>query len=366
MTVALFFIACHDDGTGGFWAIVSNVNVFGVVIYFVLGFISTLIRALRYQILLRHASPTESLPRYPRLVLISAVRDALVDFLPARLGESSYFYLLTRSGISLSTGLFSFAVCSVLDVLVLLGIILPLLFVELSVPSWRSDGFSASAISVCIGAAAFLCVAGMLLIQNLSVLFAVASRFFRLAERRVRAPFVLKILQAAVTGFEHMEAESAELRASGALARLLHTTFWLRFTKYAALYVLLLAVVSQWNLGVSEVPPLVSIASFITAEASASLPVSGLMGFGAYEGSWSWALGAFGIQIPGIIKVALLVHVITQVRAYSLAAIAMVALFVIELRGGNLIRECGRTTDPKRKEETCAATRLTRGGAGSL
>lgn len=62
--------------------------------------------------------------------------------------------------------------------------------------------------------------------------------------------------------------------------------------------------------------------AFITAEAASSLPVSGVMGFGAYEGAWAAVLGITGGRIPSTATVIFSVHLITQLVAYSAAGVA--------------------------------------------
>ena len=80
-----------------------------------------------------------------------------------------------------------------------------------------------------------------------------------------------------------------------------------------------------------RINPVVSSVSFIFAEAAASLPFSGLMGFGAYEGAFSIIMKATNNIIPAEITVVFVVHLITQIVGYTIGILGALA-FVISNR----------------------------------
>ena len=69
---------------------------------------------------------------------------------------------------------------------------------------------------------------------------------------------------------------------------------------------------------------MLSFVAFVSAEASASLPISGLMGFGAYEAVWSLIFSFSEVEIPSLTVLIFAIHIITQVIGYSLGFLALI------------------------------------------
>ena len=66
----------------------------------------------------------------------------------------------------------------------------------------------------------------------------------------------------------------------------------------------------------------------IAAELSASLPVSGIAGFGAYEGTWTFVFQLLGYSEKLSVVTSISHHLITQVYGYGLGALAMLVLLL--------------------------------------
>ena len=124
------------------------------------------------------------------------------------------------------------------------------------------------------------------------------------------------------------------LKEKGKFHQLVILTIFLRVLKYAGLYVLLLAVLKQFSIAADQVPFWLSFLAFLAAEASASLPVSGIMGFGAYEGAWLAIFAISGIAEVSHITVAFVTHMITQILGYSLGIISilMFSLLMVDTK----------------------------------
>ena len=93
------------------------------------------LRTWRYHLLLKGAGPG-LVPSFGRLALVTAVRNMLVDFLPARTGSLSYLVILNRIfAVEFSACLTSFTYAALFDLLSL-G---PLLAVVLAIDSFRGS-----------------------------------------------------------------------------------------------------------------------------------------------------------------------------------------------------------------------------------
>ena len=343
-TAILIYFVFSEITVSEFLTILERVDRTYLYLYIGLSISALLVRVVRYRWLLLDMVGLEVTPSYPKLLIVTAVRNALVDFLPARLGEASYLYMLHRFGVSLTLGVASFGFAIVLDVLVLL-VLTMLLFAGVQlfgggsslITTLMPDANSQTHVLIICGVAvlsALLVVLTLYLDKLIGLGNAIVMKCVALLpeEGRVRAWLTNLVSFAEGVG----EGFSA-VRTNRTLGWHLAVTAVLRMAKYGSLYVLLLAVVAQWNIGLEHVDPFSSTVAFIAAEAGASLPISGIMSFGAYEGVWAVVFSAscpeVCAQIPST-AVALAIHLITQIVGYSLGLLGLGAFFFIEVKAG--------------------------------
>lgn len=335
LTATLLYAVFHEQGLDQFFAILSGVDRNGLWLYVLLSIAGILLRALRYRSVLRTIAGTAETPADSKLIIVTAVRNALVDLLPARLGELGFLYVINSFGIRLLTATTAIGLCIVLDIAVLFALILTtIVFVPFTLMGSMIDGSSSSMLKIVLILVVSLVIMGSVLIYMNQILHKTVwliallekktaqtslSRFHRFAE----------LIQRALT---EMEREFAELKKGGAYLRLISITVVLRLAKYLTLYQLLIAVVGQWGIGHKDLGFLITSVAFIAAETSASLPVSGLMGFGAYEGAWSAVFFLSGVNLPSTSSVIFAVHIITQVVGYTFGCLGLVGFFIIRMR----------------------------------
>jgi uncharacterized membrane protein YbhN (UPF0104 family) len=126
---------------------------------------------------------------------------------------------------------------------------------------------------------------------------------------------------------ELISQDMARVKAAGVYPPLLGVSLVIRFCKYLGLYFLILGLSGQWgpavvaNLGFSLV-----LFALIAAEATASLPVSGLAGFGAYEGVMMAVLTGAGLELKQAALLSFGLHLLTQSIDYSLGGLALIRL----------------------------------------
>lgn len=317
LTALLLYSIFSEISFGEFLEIIKKSNFSLILIYFIISFASQIVRAIRYRLILASVGQ-ENLPSRMRFFIVTLIRGAFVDFLPARLGELSFLYVLNRYGISLVRGATTFAVCMVLDIAVLLAIFL--LF------ALGSFAFNDQLVAN-ISPIALIIV--LLILLLISAVIYKLEQVLAFSEKFIPVKFA-KLHQL----FSQLIHDTKLLKEEKAFFSLLFLTFLLRLGKYSALYFLLCAVISQWGVLMREISPVLSFVSFIAAEASASLPISGLMGFGAYEAVWSFIFSLSNVSVPSIPVMIFAIHVITQVVGYALGFISLVAFMLDQIYRG--------------------------------
>jgi len=277
--------------------------------FLLLSFMQHLVRTWRYRLLLRAAGQTL---RFWKLFVVVLIRSFCVDLLPARTGELVYIYLLkVRLGVELGAATASFALAFLFDIMVLGPLVL---LATLSVASPALPGFTLPVAGMIL----FLCAAaGVLLLPIvLGISFRVLPvRFRRL--RRLAASTHRQVVRARRTG------------VYGAVAVL---SVLVRLLKYGSMYVLLYALLKPDGVLLSQIPLPPVFLGFCAAEMAASLPASGIAGFGAYEGAWVLVFRLLGFPetLAGVTAVSH--HLLTQVYGYTLGLLALAALLLCRQR----------------------------------
>ncbi len=112
------------------------------------------------------------------------------------------------------------------------------------------------------------------------------------------------------------------------LLRVLVLSLGVRCCKYLSLYVLLLALVLPLGYLPGDFPLPKVFLGLTTAELAASLPISGIAGFGAYEGAWSLVFQLLGYPEKLSALTSISHHLLTQTFGYSLGGAAFLLLLL--------------------------------------
>ena len=279
-----------------------------LLIFMLLSFVMSLFRMLRYRYLLLLAGhQTSSI----RLFLVTIVRNLFSDLLPARIGTVIYVYLVkTRLKLPISAASSSFAVSFLFDIISILPIILILVLVS------SSENFSKAPI-----------------ILSALLLF-IASLFIY-----IFLPKILKILKRAFSNAPNLKKKAEDFLDDTskdliktftlpALVKLFILSLLIRISKYSQLYILFLALMLPNNYSLGDLPAVESILGICAAEISASLPISGIAGFGLYEGTWTLVFNLIGLPKNLAASSGVSHHLITQVWGYGLGILALVLLLI--------------------------------------
>lgn len=271
-------------------------------------------RAWRYRLLLA-PQPIG----WGNILLVTFIRNSLIDLLPARLGGLSYIYVLNkRLGFSFESATSTFVLASVLDTLTLSPF---LILAGLSV------GFGAGAISVpaLLGLAAvfFIIVALILwkivpLGRLLLVLFERLIRRLGIAGR----PFFTM----AVEKFRLTVDEISLIGKRRKLAPVFVQSLVIRLAKYVSVYSLFYGLLRSRGYTLAELGFSRFILGISGAELTSALPVKGLAGFGTWESAWALTFRLMNFDAALAVISGIGVHLLTNIFEYSLGIGSIVIL----------------------------------------
>lgn len=292
----------------------DRVRVFGFV---ALSLAMHSVRAIRYQVILRALGQD---PGFLRLFPAVLVRALCVDLLPARTGELVYLYVLkSRLGVELGAATASFALAILFDFLALpplLGLawILAGSAGPLSWPAWLAAGLVLMAVAAAM-------------IRFLPDLLRIG---FFACGRIPRSAGPLRSRARRLAASTHRRVRQA--RALGVYRPVFAATILIRLLKYGALYVLLLALLHPLGYPAAGLPFPRVFLGLSAAELAASLPVSGVGGFGAYEGAWALVFPLLGLPVDLARASGVSHHLFSQVYGYLLGLIGVLALLPLRPR----------------------------------
>ncbi len=319
-TVALLYYVFSQPRILSWNHLITRFNPLYAWAYLILYGAGLFLRTWRYRLLIRTASHQIKVP-FVGLTLVTAVRNMLVDFLPARVGGLSYPVLLNRIvGVDLSHCLTSFTYAFVFD-LISLGPLLGLAVLWDSLKTtprypwlWASSGL--------------ILVVGLLVLLFLEP---VTKRLTHWSEGwsnpSVRATSAWK--ENLTIQLKEISRSFYSLKRSGIFWPLLGLSLTIRVIKYSLLYLMLTAVIEALLGQNLHLPFLMIIFGLMGSELAASLPISGLAGIGFYEGILGATLAGLGIPTAKGVSLALAMHVLTQVVDYSLGVGALACLFYL-------------------------------------
>jgi len=283
-----------------------------ILLFLLLSFSMSLFRTWRYMIVL-NASGYQ--PDPVALYLITLVRNFFSDLLPARLGTLIYIYLVqSRLGIQFGAAASSFAFAFIFDMFSLAFLIV------LAVLVGSSDIVS-PVVVICGGVLiAGVSMAVMFLLPGILQATGTVCRSIPLVPEKYR------IKMHDVLNDTRRDIMTA--KKQGIYWRIFSLSLGVRCFKYLSLYVLLLALVLPLGFEMVSFPLPKVFLGLCSAEMAASLPISGIAGFGAYEGAWTLVFQLLGYSQRIAALTSISHHLLTQVYGYSLGALALLVLLL--------------------------------------
>ncbi len=328
----LYFILSAAVTAGVFWYLFSHISpreVIGVIrgadmmavlVFIALSFFMSFFRTWRYALLLKvlgHA------PGKIALYLVVLVRNFFSDLLPARIGTLVYVYIVTsRLGVPFGAAASSFALAFLFDMLAIAPMIVLAIF-------WAGGGGGFS-LPILLGGGLIFALLSIAVLATLPALAGLGGRIL------VGLPLPGKKRRLSWSNaLRDTKYDLERIKQAGVYGRVFTLSLLVRTTKYASLYVLLFALLSPLGFSAQELPPAKVFLGICGAELGASLPISGLAGFGLYEGVWSLVFNLLGFPERMAKLTSISHHIFTQFYGYSLGLCALLALLlpVFQVKG---------------------------------
>ena len=286
--------------------IIKNISFIPFICFVILSFGHTFFQTWRYQMLLHLSNVNVS---NTAMFLITMVRNMFSDLLPARIGTLSYVYLLSsRLNIALEKALPSFAVAFLFDVIA----IIPLILLSVLGIGWKYFSKFAILIPISLGMLTGL----LIILRFLPEIFEVMSKICSKT----------RFLEKGATKLNRTAEEIAGMKRQGIYFRTFILSLSVRLCKYAKLYFLLLALLYGSGYGWNDLGLGRFFLGISSAEFSASLPISGIAAFGAYEGTWAFMFSILGFPKELAVLTGISHHLITQIFGYLLGIISLLIL----------------------------------------
>jgi uncharacterized protein (TIRG00374 family) len=275
------------------------------------------LKAWRYRLLL-NASGESRPPRYRDLVTLTFVSNLFVDLLPSRTGSLAYIVFLNRKlKVGLPACFSSFAFSFIFDIIGMLPLLLlALLLHGAETKAWAPELWALLAVLAAGGVAALYLLEKVLAAAGRAAGWLAGRLPQRAAELAARVAREL----------EAMAGDVERVKSRGVYGRVLAVSVAIRLFKYLGLFLLVQGLAAQWPEPAALLTFPVVLFALLVAEATASLPVSGLAGFGAYEGMMMATLAAAGLPETQMALIPFGLHLLTQTIDYTLGGAALVAL----------------------------------------
>lgn len=316
LIVAGLFFAAANPGRGiqpeRVLEILGQSSIPLLIGYIGISLIGIWLRAIRYRILIiACGEKPEGVPELKQMLLITAVRGMVVDFLPARLGELIYVALLKKlSNTSIPSGLSSLLFAILLDIAVLAPVTI-LIGLIIGFPN-------TTPLKVAILAVAILVVFYIGIRYLLPIIMDWINR--------------LKLNQQSLIGkligfINDMNLAVQTTLHAGVFLKVFFLSIIVRILKYAGLILLFNAVVSGNFPDLEILSTIKTLAAIIASEMSAALPIPTLMSFGAWEIGGMTFMALFGAPPQDSLLALLAVHIQTQAVDYGIGITALFILF---------------------------------------
>ena len=306
VTAGVFYYLLSEISISDVLKLISNVDRHGLLLFVTCSLAMSFFITWRYKLLI---SVSGFSPSPVLLFLVVLVRNLFADLLPARIGTFVYIYIVnSRLGVALSAATSSFVLATLLDILALMILLIVLVGV----------GFDALPPAYLLAFA--ILIGGIIWV----VIYNLPRLLNWLVQILPKSPTMEKL----TVLFSSIEREVTASRQAGVFTRLIALSLLVRITKYAALYFFLYALLRPLAYTFSDLNVSKVLVGLVAAESSASLPVSGIAGFGAYEGVWAFTFEFLGFPEKIAQLTAISHHLFTQLYGYSIGALALMLLLL--------------------------------------
>ncbi|MCJ7471487.1 MAG: flippase-like domain-containing protein, partial [Actinobacteria bacterium] len=253
------------------------------------------------------------------MFLVAMIRNAFNMVLPARTGELSYVYVLTRRFMfPLEIGVSTLMVVLMFDLVIVFSLIL------ISIIIVGINAYAISSVSVIAVAVVLLAISLLILfyLSNIIDLALIMYRKllmrFKVAEEKLIFKIYKKLLD--------INVNLRLIKAKKIYWKVYLSSIATRVLKFTSYYLIIHAILSPMGYTFSDLNYWVILLATIAAEISAVLPTHALAGFGTYEGAFALAFIMLGFTQEISIIVGFSYHLVVLLFTVILGIIAMIII----------------------------------------
>ncbi len=292
----------------------SRIYFPALLAYMIIALIGTLLRAWRYKWLLHPHSIG-----WGNILLVTLIRNCLVDLLPARIGSLSYIYLLNkRLYFTFEVATSTFVVSVIFDFITLSPFLVLSIF---------AVGFYATALPL-----ATLLLISLLFFIFVCLLLWKITQILSLISKILR--FLFKAFRIESKKWAKISIKKIQLTSDQLLQIKKRKIFWpiallsflIRLSKYGGLFFLLFSLLHPHGFTIQNLSFWKTILGTTGGEITSVLPIKGIAGFGTWESAWAFTFKLMDFEPRLAIISGIGVHLITQLFEYSLGVTALLVL----------------------------------------
>lgn len=315
--------------------------------YLALYLFALLIRARRYSLLLS-MSGEHNVPNFKQMIMVTGIRNMVVDLLPARLGELGYVALLNKGyNVKIEHCASSLAISIAFDFLALVVIVLLIMGKQLvggGIEGWALTAM-VSAVILAVIALLGLFTIGPMIVAWLDKRFSSAPN---------SPSWFVKLIE---FGNQFVASLSA-VRNAGRTIEVLGLSVFIRILKYTGLYLLFRAVSEPSFANLAELPVEQVVSALIGGEVGASLPLPTFMSFGAYEAGTALVFQLLGVANQAAAFVTMLaVHIWSQLMEYIIGGVFLTLFIFLNRRVASKSQNITSNTDTSTEKHPSGLTR---------
>ncbi len=292
----------------------SRIYVPAVIVYVFVALAGAWLRAWRYKLLLLPQKIT-----WGNILLVTFIRNSLIDLLPARIGSLSYIYVLNRRlNFPFETATSTFVVALVLDFLTLSPFLI-VAIIAVGVGTTAVSTFTLLWVAVL-----FFLIVFFFLWQ----IKPISRLLFRIFQRMMAATKLEKRrgTRLAREKFELTIESLSLIQERKVYIPIFLLSLCIRLAKYVSVFALFFGLLRSHGYSFQELSFWTFILGLSGAELTSALPIKGLAGFGTWESAWALTFRLMNFD-PGLAIISGIgVHFLTNVFEYSLGIASILIL----------------------------------------
>jgi len=253
------------------------------------------------------------------MFLVAMIRNAFNMVLPARTGELSYVYVLTRRFMfPLEISVSTLMVVLMFDLVIVFSLIL-ISIIIVGINTYAISSVSVIAVAVVLLAISFLI---LFYLSNIIDLVLIAYRKlltrFKVSEAKLIFRIYKKLLD--------ININLRLIKAKKIYWKVYLSSIATRVLKFTSYYLIIHAILYPMGYNFSDLNYWVILLATVAAEISAVLPTHALAGFGTYEGAFALAFIILGFSQKISIIVGFSYHLVVLLFTVILGIVAMIII----------------------------------------